>query len=248
MENGSEPAVDPSGAAAVAVPGGREHAARPRRRAPEAEPRRRAPEAKPRHRAQALALLGLAVIVYAADQLSKNWVVANLPEGQTVPVLGGFLQWHFVRNAGAAFSFATGATWIFTTLAVVVLGVILWQLRRLGSRSWAIFFALLLGGVLGNLTDRLTREPGFPVGHVIDFISTPWMMPAIYNVADMAIVCGMILFALISLLGLPIGGGPRAKREDEAAAAGGADAAEPDDTGDPTGSTDPAAPAEGASN
>ena len=49
-------------------------------------------------------------------------------------------------------------------------------------------FGLLLGGVLGNLTDRLFREPGFGVGHVVDFIYTPWMMPAIFNVADIAIV------------------------------------------------------------
>lgn len=151
------------------------------------------------------------MIVYAADQLSKNWVVANLPEGESVPVWGAFLEWHFVRNPGAAFSMASGATWIFTILAALVVGVILWQIRHLGSRSWAVFFALLLGGVLGNLTDRLTREPGFPVGHVIDFISTPWMLPAIYNVADIAIVSAMGLFVLISLLGLPINGSPRHK-------------------------------------
>jgi signal peptidase II len=134
-------------------------------------------------------------------------------------VLGEFLQWYFVRNPGAAFSMASGATWIFTILAVVVVVVILWQIRRLGSRSWAIFLALLLGGVLGNLTDRLTREPGFPVGHVIDFISTPWMIPAIYNVADMAIVVGMGLFILISLLGLPIDGSPRPRRRSSESAA-----------------------------
>ena len=183
-----------------------------------------------RRRAQALALLGVAVIVYVADQLTKNWVVANLPEGQTVPVLGGFLQWHFVRNPGAAFSFATGATWIFTILAIVVVGVILWQLRRLGSRAWALFFALLLGGVLGNLTDRLTREPGFPVGHVIDFISTPWMMPAIYNVADIGIVSGMVLFVLISLLGLPIDGSPRARKTADHGEDDDADGSAPDET------------------
>jgi len=65
---------------------------------------------------------------------------------------------------------------------------------------------LLLGGTLGNLTDRLLREPGFGSGHVIDFISTPWMMPAIYNVADMCIVSAMILFAWFSLLGLKLDG------------------------------------------
>lgn len=163
-----------------------------------------------------LLLLVVAVLVYAADQLAKNWVVANLPEGETVPVIGDFLRWHFVRNSGAAFSMASGSTWIFTILAVVVVVVILWQLRRLRSIPWALFLGLLLGGVLGNLTDRLTREPGFPQGHVIDFISTPWMWlgfnEAIYNVADMAIVSGMVLFVVVTLFGLAIDGSPRSAR------------------------------------
>lgn len=154
-----------------------------------------------------LAVIGL--VVWISDQLTKNWVVASLPEGSTVPVLGDFLQWHFVRNPGAAFSFASGATWIFTILAAVVVAVIIWQAGRMGSRMWSVFFGMLLGGVLGNLTDRLTREPGFPVGHVVDFISTPWMMPAIYNVADIAIVTSMVLFVLITLLGIPLDGSPR---------------------------------------
>ena len=185
------------------------------------EPRATVPA--PVHRAQSLGLLSIAPVVLLIDQLSKNWVVANLSEGRTVPVLGDFLQWHFVRNPGAAFSFASGATWIFTILALVVVAVILWQLRRLGSRSWAVFFALLLGGVLGNLTDRLTREPGFPVGHVVDFISTPWMWPeghmAIYNVADISIVSAMVLFVLITLIGLPVSGAPRERRRARATTA-----------------------------
>lgn len=160
-----------------------------------------------------LVLFVVAAVVYTADQLVKNWVVATLPEGETVPVLGEFLRWHFVRNPGAAFSMASGATWIFTILAAVVVVVILWQIRRLRSIPWALFLGLLLGGVLGNLTDRLTRDPGFPEGHVIDFISTPWMWlgfnEAIYNIADIGIVSGMLLFVLITLLGLPIEGGPR---------------------------------------
>ena len=168
-----------------------------------------------------LLLLAVAGIVYAADQLVKNWVVSSLTEGETVPVFGEFLRWHFVRNPGAAFSMATGSTWIFTILAAVVVVVILWQIRRLRSLSWSLFLGLLLGGVLGNLTDRLTREPGFPEGHVIDFISTPWMWlgfnEAIYNIADIGIVSGMILFVLITLFGLPIDGTPRhrGKREEQ---------------------------------
>ncbi|GAA1614344.1 hypothetical protein GCM10009693_27660 [Leucobacter chromiireducens subsp. chromiireducens] len=168
-------------------------------------------------------LFVVAIAVFTADQLVKNWVVATLPEGVTVPVLGDVLRWHFVRNPGAAFSLATGQTWIFTILAAAVVIVILWQIRRLRSLPWALFLGLLLGGVLGNLTDRLTREPGFPEGHVIDFISTPWMWlgfnEAIYNIADIGIVSGMILFIVITLLGLPIDGRSRAQaRADEAAA------------------------------
>ncbi|WP_336650803.1 MULTISPECIES: signal peptidase II [unclassified Leucobacter] len=202
-----------------------------------------------RRRLVPVLLLGVAIVVFAVDQLAKNWVVEHLPEGRTVPVLGEFLQWHFVRNPGAAFSMASGSTWIFTILATVVVVVILWQLRRLRSLSWGIFLGLLLGGVLGNLTDRLTREPGFPEGHVIDFILTPWMWlgfnPAIYNIADIAIVSSMLLFVVISLLGLPIDGSPRVRRgtdrdtdahgqsDDATAADPAADAAEPrsDDTG-----------------
>lgn len=160
-----------------------------------------------------LLLIAVALTVYLSDQLVKNWVVATLPEGQSVPVLGEFLQWHFVRNPGAAFSFASGQTWIFTVLATVVSGVIVWQIRKLRSVPWAIFLGLLLGGVLGNLTDRLTRDPGFPEGHVIDFISTPWMMPAIYNIADIGIVVGMGVFILITFLGISIEGG-RTKRDE----------------------------------
>lgn len=198
---------------------------------------------QPKHRVQSLALLSIAVLVYAADQLSKNWVIANLPEGRPVPVFGEVLQWYFVRNPGAAFSIATGATWLFTLLAVVVVGAIIWQIRHLGSRTWAIFFALLLGGVLGNLTDRLTRDPGFPVGHVIDFISTPWLFPwplspAIYNIADIAIVSSLCLFVLMALLGMPIDGSPRQRREQHRDEAEGSDQTDESDQAEVSDETD----------
>lgn len=179
-----------------------------------------------------LFLFAIAGIVYAVDQLSKNWVVATLPEGETVPVLGDFLQWHFVRNPGAAFSMASGQTWIFTILAAVVVCVILWQIRRIRSLLWGLFLGLLLGGVLGNLTDRLIRDPGFPEGHVIDFILTPWMWfwgnPAIYNVADIGIVSGMGLFVIITLLGINVDGTRHTKESADSEPADGSGA---DDTG-----------------
>ncbi|MFF2495815.1 signal peptidase II [Agromyces sp. NPDC058064] len=153
-----------------------------------------------------LVLAGAAIAAYGLDQLSKFLVVSNLTEGEIVPVLGSVLQWQFVRNPGAAFSLASGMTWIFTILAASVITFIIWFARRIRSVAWALVFGLLLGGVLGNLTDRLFREPSFGLGHVIDFISTPWMLPAIYNVADIAIVSSMVLFMILTIRGIGLDG------------------------------------------
>ena len=166
-----------------------------------------------------LILLGAALAVYGLDQLSKYLVVTNLTEGEVVQVLGPVLQWQFVRNPGAAFSLASGMTWIFTILAAGVITFIVWFARRIHSVAWALVFGLLLGGVLGNLTDRLLREPSFGLGHVIDYISTPWLIPAIYNVADIAIVSSMVLFMILTIRGVGLDGIRESKRTDAAAEA-----------------------------
>ncbi len=162
----------------------------------------------PLHKAAAGAIIAiLAVLVLAADQFTKYLAIQNLPPEQAVKVLGDFLIFYLVRNPGAAFSLGEGVTWIFTIALAVVAGVIVWlAATRIRSRLWAVVLGLLLGGVLGNLTDRMFREPGFPVGHVVDFINTPWMMPAIYNVADIFIVTMMICVALLVLVGLHLDG------------------------------------------
>lgn len=168
-----------------------------------------------------------AVVIYVADQLSKMWVMASLPEGVSQPVLGDFLQFYFVRNPGAAFSLSSGTTWVFSILAAVVTVVIIFFSRKIRSIAWAVVFGLLLGGTLGNLTDRLTKVNGqgvveFGNGLVIDFIFTPWMMPAIYNVADIAIVSSMCLLVLLTLMGIHIDGTrePRKNRGDKGQGAG----------------------------
>ncbi|KTS82469.1 signal peptidase [Microbacterium testaceum] len=174
----------------------------------------------------------LAVVVLAADQLAKMIAIENLPPERVVPVIGEALQLYLVRNPGAAFSLGEGVTWIFTiSLAVVACVILFLAVTRVRSRLWAVVLGLLLGGVLGNLSDRLFREPGFPVGHVVDFISTPWMMPAIYNVADVFIVSMMISVALLVLFGLRLDG----TRETRASRA--ADTAAPDGSVDAA--TDP---------
>lgn len=158
------------------------------------------------------------MLALAADQLTKNLALENLPLGVPVPVLGDFLIFYLVKNPGAAFSLGEDVTWLFTiALAVVAVGIGWLAVRRVRSRAWAIVLGLLLGGVLGNLTDRLFREPGFPVGHVVDFINTPWMIPAIYNVADIFIVSDMIVVALLVVIGVHMDGTrePRKTRGDD---------------------------------
>ncbi|GGR36400.1 signal peptidase II [Agromyces mediolanus] len=181
-----------------------------------------------------LVLAGAAVVAYGLDQLSKYLVVSNLTEGETVQVLGQVLEFQFVRNPGAAFSLASGMTWIFTILAAGVITFIIWFARRIKSVAWAMVFGLLLGGVLGNLTDRLFREPSFGLGHVVDFISTPWMLPAIYNIADISIVSSMALFMILTIRGIGLDGS-REERQPKGEKASESVAAEPQTSADADG-------------
>lgn len=190
----------------------------------------------------------LAALALAADQFVKHLTIENLPYGEPVPVLGEFFQLYYIRNPGAAFSLGSEVTWIFTIALTVVAGVIVWKACNLQSRLWAVVLGLLLGGVLGNLSDRLFREPGFPVGHVVDMISMPWMMPAIFNIADIFIVTGMISVALLVVFGLRFDGTRErdhvvVETEEEAEAA--ALAAEDASTADSVDSDDAAPASEG---
>ncbi|WP_370057277.1 signal peptidase II [Leifsonia sp. EB41] len=169
----------------------------------------------------------VALCVYLLDQIAKVLVVSNLYEGQQVQLLGQLLQLHFVKNPGAAFSIGSGSTWIFSIVGVGVLGFVIWYAPRIRSTAWAILFGLLLGGLLGNLTDRLFREPGFGVGHVVDFLQIP-LLPAIFNLADVAIVSSMVLFLILTLRGVGLDGqAPAEEEEDEDGEVGDTVEAEP---------------------
>lgn len=163
-------------------------------------------------------LAAIAVGWVVIDQVSKSIVVSVMTEGEVVPVWGNVLIFEFVRNPGAAFSIASGATWIFSLLAAGVAVVIVWVARRLRSVGWAVALGLLLGGTLGNLIDRLFREPGFGVGEVIDFINLPWLLPAIFNVADIGITFSVVVLILLVLTGRNVDGtrGPREKKSPQA--------------------------------
>lgn len=149
--------------------------------------------------------MAVASAVYVFDQVTKFLVVENLPLTEPVPVFGDILQFYFVKNPGAAFSLASGSTWIFSIAASVVTIFIVFFARRIRSLGWAILFGMLLGGTVGNLTDRLFREPGFGVGHVIDFIQVKYF-PAVFNIADSFIVASMGLFIILTIRGVGLDG------------------------------------------
>lgn len=161
---------------------------------------------------RALGLLAaVALVAYGLDQGSKYLVTSSMRINETIPVIGDVLQLHYVTNPGAAFSLATGFTWVLSIVAIGVIVFIVWFAPRIRSLGWATMFGLVLGGAFGNVTDRLTRPPGFGVGHVVDFIQV-WGFPAIFNIADIAVVSAMGLFLLLSLRNIGLDG---TRHEDE---------------------------------
>jgi signal peptidase II len=165
------------------------------------------PRTRPRRLPLLLAVV--AVIVIGLDQVTKYLAVRDLTPGVPVPVLDGILQFRLIRNSGAAFSVATGMTWVLTLIAIGVSVVIVRVARRLGSVRWALALGLLLGGAVGNLTDRLLREPGFGRGHVVDFIEYlrfPFISFPVFNVADSCVVTAACLIALLGFIGIGVDG------------------------------------------
>ncbi len=147
---------------------------------------------------------GVALAVFALDQGSKWWAERHLVAGTSRAWLGDWLQLHLTHNAGAAFSLGRSYTIVLSLVALAVIGVCLRLSRRLGSVAWAAALGLLLGGALGNVTDRLFRAPGPFRGHVVDFLQLPhW---PVFNVADSAICTAAALFVVLSLWGVPLEG------------------------------------------
>jgi signal peptidase II len=137
--------------------------------------------------------LAVAGVVVVLDQLTKIWAVAALADGP-VEVIGSLLQFRLTRNPGGAFSLLTGLTPVLAVLAVVMVVYIIRTTRRTEDLVMAYALALVLGGAIGNLADRMARSPGFLRGEVVDFIKVPhWPT---FNVADCAITVGVILIAI----------------------------------------------------
>lgn len=147
----------------------------------------------------------VALVVLAADVITKVLAVAGLEGRDPVRILGGVVYLQLVRNPGAAFSLATGMTWLLSLVAIAVVIAIIWIARKLRSKGWAVGLALVLAGALGNLVDRLFREPGILRGHVVDFVSVfapDGQIWPIFNIADSAIVVGAGVVIVLTLVGL----------------------------------------------
>ncbi|BDS50550.1 hypothetical protein RKACHI23_08120 [Rhodoluna lacicola] len=139
-----------------------------------------------------------AFTVIALDQFLKNYLILKLEEGAPIDFIGSLVRLNLVYNDSAAFSIGFGATWIFTIISSVAVLVLLWFSRKIETTGWAIMAGVLLGGVSGNLIDRYLREPGFAIGHVVDYIQIPFNFP-IFNVADMAIffICSISVIRVL---------------------------------------------------
>jgi len=145
-------------------------------------------------------LLVTALLVILLDLATKVWAVARLENQPEIKVIGEFLKFSFVRNPGAAFSFGTSITWVFTLIAIAVSITILFVSKSVTNRLWAIALGGLLGGALGNLIDRIFRSPEVFQGHVVDFISLPNY--PMFNIADSAVVLSAIAMIVLSLRGV----------------------------------------------
>ncbi|MEE1755055.1 signal peptidase II [Streptomyces sp. SP18CS02] len=158
------------------------------------------PAGQPRGRRRIAVLFAVALVAYLLDLGTKMLVVAKLEHHEPVQIIGDLLKFRAVRNPGAAFGIGEAFTVIFTCIAAAVIVVIARLARKLYSLPWAIALGLLLGGALGNLTDRIFRSPGIFRGAVVDFIAPANF--AVFNLADSAIVCGGFLIVILSFRGL----------------------------------------------
>ncbi len=137
----------------------------------------------------------IAAVIWALDFSTKAWALNSVSPVRPTPIIGTFLQLRLVFNPGAAFSVGTSVTFLFTILSAAAVAGIAYFAIKIINRWWSLVLAFALGGILGNLTDRIFREPSLFNGHVIDWIELPrW---PVFNIADIAIVCAAVLSVLL---------------------------------------------------
>ena len=146
-------------------------------------------------------LFSVAWFVWILDLATKLWAVSTLSHRSDIKVIGSFFKLTLVRNSGAAFSLAEGATIFLSIFGILFLCAILYFSPRITSKGWAFVLGLVMGGILGNLVDRIFREPGVLRGHVIDWMQLPnW---PIFNIADSAIVIAALIAMVLTARNIP---------------------------------------------
>ena len=129
-----------------------------------------------------------AFLIFLVDYLTKSAAVELLAD-EPVKIIGDFLQLELIYNTGAAFSLATSQGIFLSVFAMSAAAAILYFATRVDSKKWALALGLVLGGIFGNLTDRIFRSPGGLQGPVVDWISFSFWPT--FNVADSAVVIGV---------------------------------------------------------
>jgi signal peptidase II len=138
----------------------------------------------------------VAALVYGLDRVTKFLAEQNLQGRDPLELVPGVLQLRYTTNPGGAFGLFGEASWLFVTISAVVILVVVVASRNLPSMATAVGLGLVLGGAVGNLTDRLIRGTGF-TGEVVDFIDLHvW---PVFNLADTGIVVGAVLLLLTGI-------------------------------------------------
>ena len=145
-------------------------------------------------------MLAIGAVDQGVKQLMLNWMEPGVPQ----PVIGDWFRFYLLFNSGAAFSMGENLTWVFTAIQLAFVLGALWFGPRMSSKWEALGVAMIAGGALGNLIDRLFRDPGFWFGHVVDYISVGNF--AVFNLADAAITVGVVVYFIAALTGELNGG------------------------------------------
>lgn len=147
---------------------------------------------------------GVAILGFVIDGVSKYLVMKDLDGHPSVEIVGSWVKFTYVRNPGAAFGLGVSFTPVITVVALIAGVLTIRYLAKTRNGLWALALGLLLAGILGNLSDRLFRDPGPFRGHVVDFIQLPHY--AVFNVADMCINVAAVLIVIQLLRGVRLDG------------------------------------------
>ena len=146
-------------------------------------------------------IAAIGAVIAVIDQITKNWAVDSLPLLEPQPFIGEILQLTLLYNSGAAWGMGAEITPVVTSLQLaIVAGVIVFAVKAVRSPWYTAALGLIMGGALGNIHDRLLREPGPFRGAVVDFLELPnW---PVFNIADMAVVGGATMIVALGVFGV----------------------------------------------